>query len=264
MDISHDFIRREAKDIDVEHHQALGRDRAVLDHLVNGDGARLGDDRKADLVLKGLNRRKFLMLGSAGVLSSAVFAACKGATGSKVAVPPPATTTTTAAGSGANDITILRTAASIEALAVMVYDKAIKGGLVKTAAVVTLAKLFQSQHVQHGDLFNRAVNSAGGTPYTDPNPVLLTQLAQPRLDALKTEMDVVNLAYDLEHLAAATYQNDIGLFANLKYNVTVASVGGTEARHVALLAVISGKSATGTPDNAFQVDTEAVKPGSGI
>jgi hypothetical protein len=164
----------------------------------------------------------------------------------------------------ANDLTILRTAASVEALAVMVYETAIKSGLVRTAAITAMAKLFQSQHVQHGELFNRSAQSAGGTAFTDPNPVLLAQVVQPRLAALKTEMDVVNLAYDLEHLASATYQNDVGLFHNPKYNVTVASVGGAEARHVALLAVIGGKSATGTPDNGFQADADAVKPGTGV
>jgi hypothetical protein len=265
VDISQDFILRQIKDIDLEHSGAMAADRAMLDHLVNGDGALLPDDDKADVVLRGLNRRKFLMFGGASVLSSAVFAACKGASGGAVsAAPTTAGPTTTSLSGLANDLTILRTAASIEALAVMVYDTAIKGGLVKNPAVTTLAKLFQSQHVQHGELFNRTAQNAGGTAFTDPNPVLLAQVVQPRLAALKTEMDVVNLAYDLEHLASATYQNDVGMFHNLKYNVTVASVGGTEARHVALLAVISGKSATGTPDNAFQVSTDAVKPGTGV
>jgi hypothetical protein len=79
-----------------------------------------------------------------------------------------------------------------------------------------------------------------------------------------TEADVVSLAYDLEHLASATYQSDIGTFANPKFNTVAASVGATEARHVALLAVISNKSATGTPDGAFQVDQDAVNPGTGV
>ena len=265
MDISQDFIRRQITDIGIEHDRSMAAERATLDLLVNGDGARLSDDHEGDAVLRGLNRRKFLMFGGAGVLSSAVFAACKGASGSPVSASATTAGPTTTSLSGlANDLTILRTAASVEALAVMVYETAIKSGLVRTAAITAMAKLFQSQHVQHGELFNRSAQSAGGTAFTDPNPVLLAQVVQPRLAALKTEMDVVNLAYDLEHLASATYQNDVGLFHNPKYNVTVASVGGAEARHVALLAVIGGKSATGTPDNGFQADADAVKPGTGV
>ncbi|MDQ1358343.1 MAG: hypothetical protein QOG44_2716, partial [Acidimicrobiaceae bacterium] len=54
------------------------------------------------------------------------------------------------------------------------------------------------------------------------------------------------------------------MFDNVKFNTTVASVGATEARHVALLAVISNKSATGTPDGAFQTDGDQVNAGTGV
>jgi hypothetical protein len=261
MDIYQDFIRREARAIDIEHRRAMRTDAATLDRLVNGDGAELAAETKADVIFGGLNRRRFLLFGGTAIATSAVFAACKGAIPSKATVP--AAPATTAPTGSAKDITILRTASSIEALAVDVYGKAITSGLVKTPAVVSFAKLFQSQHQQHADLFERSTKNAGGTPFTMPNPVLMAQV-QPRLAALRTELDVVTLAYDLEHLAAATYQGDIGLFDNPRFNTTIASVGSTEARHVALLAVVSGKSATGTPDNAFQADQDAVKPGTGV
>ena len=262
MDIYQDFIRREAKAIEVEHRRAMKQDAATLDRLISGDGAELPAETKADVIFGGLNRRRFLMFGGTAIATSAVFAACKGATPS--VAPAPASPPTTAPQISTKDIIILRTASSIEALAVAVYTKALATGLVKTAAIVSFAKLFQSQHQQHADLFERNTKSAGGTPYTDPNPLLMQQVVEPRLAGLTTEMDVVNLAYDLEHLAAGTYQGDIGLFDNPKLNVVIASVGGTEARHVALLAVVNGKSATGTPDNAFQADQDAVKPGTGV
>jgi hypothetical protein len=258
MDISQEFVRRQARDIEAAHRQAMKQDRTRLDHLVNSDPGAL----EADPVMGSLNRRQLLMFGGAGIAMTAVVAACKGAT------PPvsvtPATTATTAAVGTANDVAILRTASSIEALAVSVYTTALKTGLVTTATTASLLKLFQGQHAQHGDLFQRSTRTAGGTPLADPNPVLMQQLVQPRLAALMTEADVVNLAYDLEHLAAATYQADIGTFNNVKFNTTVGSVGATEARHVALLAVISGKSATGTPDDAFQKDQDAAKAGTGV
>lgn len=262
MDIYRDLIRRQAKEIEVEHNQAMKHDVATLDHLVNGEGAALGADTKADLILGGLNRRKFLMFGSTAVLSSAVFAACKGATPAVVATP--ATSSTTAAVGSAKDITILRTASSIEAVAVALYDQILKGGLIKNPAIVDAAKLFQSQHVQHGELFQRSTKAAGGTPLADANPVLMQQVVQLRLATLQSEADAVSLALDFEHLAAATYQTNIGTFEHGKWNATVAGVGATEARHVALLAVLSATSATGTPDDAFQKDVDAVKPGTGV
>jgi hypothetical protein len=262
MDISQVFIRREARAIEAAHQRAMKQDRAILDRLVSGDGASWPDQAKADLIMGGINRRQMLKFGGAGVAMTAVIAACKGATPS-VSVTP-ATTTSTALAGSAGDIAILRTASSIEALAVSVYATALKTGLVTTTTTSDLLKLFQSQHAQHGDLFQRSTRTVGGTAFTDPNPLLMQQLVQPRLAALKAEADVVALAYDLEHLASATYQADIGAFSNPKLNVSVASVGATEARHVALLAVISGKSATGTPDNAFQADQDAVKSGTGV
>ncbi|MDQ1391404.1 MAG: hypothetical protein QOF30_381 [Acidimicrobiaceae bacterium] len=276
MDISHDFIRREARDIEAAHQAAMKQDRLTLDRLVDdgaasapeadpGDAGAAGGATTgtlADLVLGPMSRRRVLMFGGVAVASSAIFAACKGATPSVSVVPP--TTAVTVAQGTAKDVAILRTASSIEALAVAVYASAIKSGLVKTPATLDLIKLFQSQHNQHGDLFQRSTRTAGGTAFIDPNPVLMQQVVQPRLAALKTEADVVVLAYDLEHLASATYQADIGMFDNVKFNTAVASVGATEARHVALLAVISNKSATGTPDGAFQTDTDAVTAGTGV
>lgn len=262
MDISQAFIRREAKDIAAAHDAAMRTDTATIDHLVSGEGAALASATKSDIVLGGIHRRRVLMFGGVAVATSAVLAACKGATPSVAVVP--ATTTSTALVGTVKDVGILRTASSIEALAVAVYAAAISSKLVTTSATLDLIKLFQSQHSQHGDLFQRATRTAGGTAFTDANPVLMQQVVQPRLAVLKTEADVVSLAYDLEHLASATYQSDIGTFDNLKFNTTVASVGATEARHVALLAVLGGKSATGTPDNAFQSDQDAVNPGTGV
>ncbi len=258
MDISQDFLRREARDIEAAHQEAMKQDRMSLDRLVNSNPGAV----EADPIMGGLNRRKLLMLGGAGVAMTAVMAACKGATPSAQVVPP--TTASTAVVGTANDVAILRTAGSIEALAVSVYTTALKSGLVTTTTTASLLKLFQGHHTQHGDLFQRSTRTAGGMPFADANPVLMQQLVQPRLAALKTEADVVNLAFDLEHLAAATYQADIGNLNNAKFNATIASVGATEARHVALLAVISGKSATGTPDNAFQKDQDAAKAGIGV
>lgn len=257
MDISRDFINRELRDIDAGHRAVLSRYRAALERLAGADSG-VADEARHEWLSGGLSRRKLLTFGSATVLASAVFGACAG-NGEKVVTA--ATTTTTIAGSQ-GDVTILRTAGSIEALAVSVYQKILDSGLVKTPTIQAAMQLFQTQHGQHGDLFARATTTAGGQPFNDPNPVLLQQLATPRLAALKTEADAIGLAYDLENGAADTYQGNVGSFANKTLNATMMQVGGIEARHVAVLASAINKPVP--TDGAFQSVKSAVAPGTGV
>jgi hypothetical protein len=270
-DVGQEYIRREARAIGAAHRQEWADEQAALRLLVSegvpgyGGGAPAGRDEEcapAQPPPAGLSRRRVFLFGGVAVAGSAVVAACKGATPSVQTVPP--TAPTTALVGTAKDVTTLRTASSLEALALAVYTAALKTSLVTTTTTQDLLKMFESHHSQHQDLFQRSTLTAGGSAFTDPNPVLMAQVVQPRLAALKTEADVVALAYDVEHMLSATFQADIGNFDNAKWNTTVASVGAAEARHVALLAVISGKSATGTPDNAFQVTQDQVKPGTGV
>jgi Ferritin-like domain len=257
VDISRDLINRELKEIDAGHRAVLSRYGAALGRLASGDSG-VPDGVRQDWLSGGLSRRNVLKFGSVTVLASALFGACAGS-GEKVVTA--ATTTTTVPGSQ-GDVTILRTAGSIEALAVSVYQKIIDSGLVKNAAIQTAMQLFQTQHSQHGDLFSRATTSAGGKPFNDPNPVLLQQIATPRLAALKTEADAIGLAYDLENGAAETYQSNVGFFANKTLNGTIMQVGGIEARHVAVLASAINKL---VPTNgAFQSVNGAVPAGTGV
>jgi hypothetical protein len=212
--------------------------------------------------LSHLHRRQVLMFGGVAVASAAVFAACKGPT--PPLSPTPNTTTTTLFHQNASDVVIMRTAGSIEALLVTAYTSILATNLATEPMLLDLIKLFQSQHSQHADLFGRATRSAGGVAFTDPNPVLMQQVLAPRLAALKTQADVISLTYDLEHLSSASCQSYIGTLSNVSFNTAVGSVGATEARHVGLMALLDNKSTTATPDNAFQMDQDAVSPGTGV
>ena len=90
--------------------------------------------------------------------------------------------------------------------------------------------LFQAQHKLHSNFFQNATVAAGGEPYKNANPLLMTQLVTPRLAAVKTEADVIQLAYDLERLASASYQANVGTFDDLTFNQKIMSVGAIEAR----------------------------------
>jgi hypothetical protein len=196
----------------------------------------------------GVDRRRFLTLGGVSVLATAVMAACGKKGGSSSGAGTTESTTSTTAPSP-KDIDILRTAQSLEVAAAAGYQKIIDANVVKTSSLSDAVKAFQTHHKQHAQAFENATIGAGGEAYTQPNPVVMNQLLNPRLAAMKTEADATKLLYDLEHMLSATFQSDVGTFSNIAFNQKVASVGGIEAAHVAFWAPSTGKPTT--PDGAF-------------
>jgi hypothetical protein len=253
--------------------------RDALARIFGGDTT-LSEDERARAVL-GMDRRSALKLGGVVLLGGAVMAACgsdnsnssadaagaatTGAAATTAATAAAASPTTVAAGAG-GDVTILRTASSIEELAVAAYQTAIDSGLVKTAAIADAAKLFQSQHKEHSASFQAATKAAGGMPFTMPNPAVLAAI-KPMVDALKDEKGVVALAFELETAAAQSYQSYVGTFTDPKLNPAIMAVGGVEARHAAVLAQVLNSlgdmSAMPVPA-AFQVTDKAVMAGTGV
>ena len=260
MDISNDFIRREARESQVEHTSSMRSMRDLVNRLF-GDSDESGF-AKADFATGGLNRRKFMQIGGLTVATAAVFAACGSDDSDDVASGSGDTATTMAeGGKGADgDIQILRTASSLEVLAVDVYQKAIDSGLVKTAAVADAAKLFQAQHKEHSELFQGATKKLGGEAFDKANPVVLQSLQGP-IGALKDETGVLQLALMLEQAAAATYQSTVGAFKDASLNQAAMSVGGVEARHVAVLSSVLKMSPV---PKAFQTKDGAVAAGTGV
>lgn len=267
MDIYNDELRREALSTQRQHDRTMGSMRDMVGRLFERGASQ---QQKLDLAVGGLNRRKFIQIGGLTVATAAVFAACgsndspeigEGAAESDKPDDPAGTSE----GKGdPNDITILRTATSIEALAVAAYDLGIKSGLVTNKAIAEAATLFKSQHAEHLELFSGTTEQMGGQAFKDPNPVVLKVL-EPAIKALRTEMDVVKLAYDLEVAAAATYFNSVGEFKDLALNKNAMSVGGVEARHVAVLgSVLNDAAKPAFPASGFQTADGAVAAGTGV
>jgi len=230
MEFSQD-LRREAAAIQTDHARSMGGMRELVKRLMD-PASRADDAAKHDLLLSAVNRRRFLQIGGVSVLSAAVLAACGGSDDSDGGGDNAGGAETTKKSD--TDITILRTASSLEHVAIDVYEKAITSGLVTTAAVADVAKLFQQQHRDHAALFEGATKEAGGEAFVTANPAVLQSL-QARIAALGSERDVIVLARDLEGVAAATYQSTVGAFDNVKLNQATMSVGGVEARHKAVL-----------------------------
>jgi rubrerythrin len=256
LEINQDQLRRDLRAAEDEHRRSLRPAEDVLSRLF--DDSAVPSSAKADVVLGGLHRRRFLRVGGLGVAAAAVLAACGGDDKKSAA----ATTTTTVAGGGVvpGDITILRTASSLEHVAIDAYTAAGKSGLLTTPAVAAAATLFLTQHQAHAKLFEALTKKLGGEPFVVANPAVTAQLA-PQLAALKTEHDVVTLAYGLEKAAAATYQASVGTFGDHTFNEAIMSIGGVEARHAAILASVLGQPPA---PSAFSSPDGAVPPGTGL
>jgi hypothetical protein len=207
-----------------------------------------GDNVQRSPESGGVDRRRFLTLGGVSILASAVLAACSTKRGSSSNAASSETTTSTTA-PAAQDIDILRTAQSLEVAAAAGYQKIIDANVVTTSSLSDAVKAFQTHHQQHAQLFENAILGAGGKAYPQPNPVVMNQLLTPRLAAVKTEADATKLLFDLEHMLSATFQSNVGSFSNIAFNSKVASVGGSEAAHIAFLGPPTGRPTT--PDGAF-------------
>jgi len=262
MDINHDELRRELRDLDQEHRQVMPKWRDSLMRLLVDD-TETPTEAKADVLLGGFNRRRFMELSGLAVVGGTLLAACgndkkKSESGGATQTTAAATATTAASGALKTDQTIARTAASLENFAVAVYDKAIMNAaaLKISAPVAKAATLFKAQHEDHAKAFNAAATQLGGQPYTDPNPTA-AKAFETKIAALKTEQDVLNLAFGLEQIAAQTYQGVGMKLSTPMLRQTAMTVGGVEARHMAILAHFLTPPMT-VPAAAFQPVDKAV------
>jgi hypothetical protein len=172
------------------------------------------------------SRRRFLAVG--GVAGAALLAACT----TKSEGAGEATTTT--AKPSALDITRLQTASALEELEVALYQHALDGGLVKSAAALDVVKLLQAQHKNHAALFEGHTTRLGGSPATAPNAALLAQFTS----RLTDEAAVLRAMYDLAQITAATHQTAVGTVIDNQLNVVFMSVCGVESRHAALIGTM--------------------------
>ncbi|WP_244179092.1 ferritin-like domain-containing protein [Streptomyces rubellomurinus] len=152
------------------------------------------------------------------------------------------------ASASADDIMALQTAASIENLAISVYQTAatlpfIKDGNKTVAAFIAKTT---TQHQAHAQAFNSAATQAGGQAQNSPDPKYKAVVDQ-ALPTIKTPADVVKLAITLEDVAAQTYTKNVSQVSNADLRKLFASVAPVEAQHRATLlavqALLAGNAA---------------------
>ena len=196
------------------------------------------------------DRRSFLLFG--GVAALAAVAACGSDSDDDAAAP-----TSTTSPPRADDVTLLRTASSIEELEVALCQRAVDGGLIKTAGLGDTIKLLQNEHKQHAAVFEGHTTRLGGEPFTQPNPALSQQL----LPRVTDEGSLLRTLFDLTQIAGATYQAGVGSVGDKQLNVILMSVAGVEARQNALLGTMINQPVA----TASLATTErAVPPGTGL
>lgn len=239
MDLNRDELRRELKAIDADNKAIMPKWYDALRQIVGGGTTMSTDEKAALLGVPSPGRRQLFKIGGATIMGAAVLAACGSDDdeGSPSGGGDGGGTTTTAAPDPAMDRPLVRTAASLEKLAVDTYQTAIDSGLVTTAAIAQAATLFQAHHQDHLDALNAAVKDLDGEEVTEPNEAVFRALIEPAVAAAATEADLVNIALDLENAAAQTYAFAGGTLTAPALRSTIMTIGGIEARHAAVLQV---------------------------
>ena len=236
--MSNDEIRRQLREAEAAHAEAMPLADEAMKRAFGDEG--VPTEAKAEL-LGVPSRRRLFRLGGSAVLGAAVLAACTKTGEPKEQLAQTGTTPTTAkadpskpAGSFTDDLTLLRTAQSIEVLAIDTYQKAIDANGLLTGALLDTIKLFQSQHRDHAGLIERTTRDLGGEPYTQPNPVLAKAIEE-TASAISSAADVVKLAKQLESVAAETYVYSSGLLTTEQLRAAIMSIGAVEGRHITVL-----------------------------
>ncbi|MEJ7584332.1 MAG: ferritin-like domain-containing protein [Acidimicrobiales bacterium] len=263
MDCNQDEVRRQLRAATREQRSSMVGFRAALQRVFSSDD--IPTTARAELL--GIpGRRRFLKVGGATILGAAVLVACgseettAGDTGdpttSTTASLVPTTAVPDAEAGATLDVVLLRTAASLENLAVAVYGVALGTSSVAELPaeidfdpiVAGAAELFQEHHQAHADALNASLEDMGEAAYTDPNKYIFDNAVAPKLSGLTDEPAVVRFARDIENVAAGTYSFAAGQLSEPALRSTLMSIGAVEARHATALAmVLDGSGRTGAP-----------------
>jgi rubrerythrin len=201
-------------------------DRDALDH--------------ADALLGALTRRRLFRVAGFTVASAAVIAACKKTVPGSTNVPQAGLTPVTTAlpTRVVDDVTLLRTASSLEHNVVDAYETLLPH--ITDQGLVATITLFRDHHRDHATSAEAATKQLGGDAFTAKNPVVDTGIVQPALSLItgggNQMADIIAFAYALETVAAETYQAFVPLLSKPSLRSAVMVVGGSEARHAAVFA----------------------------
>jgi len=268
-DINRDEVRRELRAAEEEQRAVLPGFRDAVQRILGRDDVPAA--AKAEL-LGVPHRRQFIKIGGVTVLGAAVLAACgssandkpgAGETGVTTASTSSTTSPPNTGDSKDTDVALVRTAASVENLAVAVYGVVLGEGPSGTKlpvdidfdpSVVDAVKLFRDHHRSHADALNAVLRDDGEAEYTDPNPYLLKNVVTPGLTDLTDQTSVVKFARDLENIAAGTYAYSVAILTRPQLRQTLIGIGGVESRHATALSIVLDPTGDSAVPAAFTDD----------
>ncbi|MFZ8998019.1 MAG: ferritin-like domain-containing protein [Ilumatobacteraceae bacterium] len=138
-----------------------------------------------------------------------------------------------------DDLTLLRTAQSLEHTAIDVYAAAGSTGVL-AAGEAALVQRFVDDHRRHSDSVGGLISARGGELFECANPFLVDRAVTPILAALDgsddLKRDLFNIAYAFESLAGASYQALVPALTEPALRRSAMEIGGEEQRHAAALA----------------------------
>lgn len=137
------------------------------------------------------------------------------------------------------DLTLLRTAQSLEHTAIDVYAAAAGTGAL-AAGEAALVQRFVDDHRRHSDAVGALIGQLGGDTFECANPFLVDRAVTPILGALEgsddLRRDLFNIAYAFESLAGASYQALVPALGDPALRLAAMQIGSEEQRHAAALA----------------------------
>jgi hypothetical protein len=202
--------------------------------------------------VSGVTRREALRTGGLVLSLGAVAAACAAeAAGSeapgRIGVAPPAPTLPPAV---MDDMTLLRTAQSLEYTALELYAALIATGAL-TGDEPALFDRLVADHTEHAAQIGQLITAQGGTEYTCANSFIMDRSVNPSLAAMEgsddVHRDVLNIAYSFEALFGASYQSFVRLLKAQDLRRAITLVGTEEQRHETVLARIINPDETFAP-----------------
>lgn len=154
-----------------------------------------------------------------------------------------------------SDADLARFAAGAERAAVAAYAAAEKTGKLNDTET-KVAKLFADHHTQHAGEFEAILES---DPIT-ANKTMVDQFGG-KITAAADDKAILEVAYQVENGAAATYLFALGVLQDAKNAAAVATILPVESMHAVALGTVLGKKLT---DDGmvppFETDTEALSP----
>jgi hypothetical protein len=132
----------------------------------------------------GLGRRDILRIGGLGVATAAVITACGEHERGQVGRVGTVASTSTLPDVTASNVTLLRTASSLEQSIVSVYSQVIGDNSLLNPNLDEMAQRFMDDHKADAALFEKLTGENGGAVWTCGNPKFDDTIVQPVLDRI--------------------------------------------------------------------------------